>query len=140
MIFIFSGLNYTQQFCMAVTNSVVNPFTLHDVAVEASIYFSHFNPNPTLCPSLSPLVDKCHSMFVIYYYFVTNLLAYCLSMNNYLHRYIQLLHQKLYQLSSSDYEEYVGILYSAYSAFTMTPEGNTMFKDWLQSVRRYVTF
>lgn len=53
-------------------------------------------------------------------------------------RYIQLLHQKLYQLSSSDYEDYVGILYSAYGAFAMTPEGTTMFKEWLQSVRRYL--
>jgi len=106
------GPNYTQQFCLAVTNSVVNPFTLHDVAMEAIMYMGHFNPNPTMCPTLSPLVEKCHSM------------------------YIQLLHQKLYQLSSSDYEEYVGILYSAYGAFAMTPEGSTMFKDWLQSVRR----
>ncbi|XP_025198718.1 zinc finger SWIM domain-containing protein 8-like [Melanaphis sacchari] len=106
------GPNYTQQFCLAVTNSVVNPFTLHDVAMEAVMYMGHFNPNPTMCPTLSPLVEKCHSM------------------------YIQLLHQKLYQLSSADYEEYVGILYSAYGAFAMTPEGGTMFKDWLQSVRR----
>lgn len=53
-----------------------------------------------------------------------------------MYRYIQLLHQKLYQLSSSDYEEYVGILHSAYGAFAMTSEGITMFKDWLQSVRR----
>ncbi|XP_050525577.1 zinc finger SWIM domain-containing protein 8 homolog [Daktulosphaira vitifoliae] len=106
------GANYTQQFCMAVTNSVVNPFILHDVAMEAALYMAHFNPSPTMCPSLSPLVEKCHTM------------------------YIQLLHQKLYQLSSSDYEDYVGILYSAYGAFAMTPEGSAMFKDWLQSVKR----
>lgn len=52
------------------------------------------------------------------------------------YRYIQLLHQKLYQLASSDYEEYVGILFSAYGAFAMTPEGISMFKEWLQTVRR----
>lgn len=70
--YIFScslGIHYTQQFCLAVTNSVVNPFTLHDVALEAAMYFGHYNPNPTLCPSLSPLIEKCHSMFVIFYYF-----------------------------------------------------------------------
>ncbi|XP_050442654.1 zinc finger SWIM domain-containing protein 8 homolog isoform X2 [Adelges cooleyi] len=106
------GVNYTQQFCMAVTNSVVNPFILHDVAMEAVLYMAHYNPSPTMCPSLSPLVEKCHTM------------------------YIQLLHQKLYQLSSSDYEDYVSILYSAYGAFAMTSEGTAMFKDWLQSVRR----
>jgi len=50
---------------MAVTNSVVNPFTLHDVAIEAVMYMGHFNPNPTICPTLSPLVEKCHSMLVI---------------------------------------------------------------------------
>ncbi|VVC41169.1 Hypothetical protein CINCED_3A020249 [Cinara cedri] len=106
------GANYTQQFCIAVTNSVVNPFTLHDVAMETVIYMRHFSPNPTMCPSLGPLIEKCHSM------------------------YIQLLHQKLYQLSSPDYEEYVGILFSAYGAFAITPEGSIMFKDWLQTVRR----
>lgn len=56
------GTNYTQQFCMTVTNSVVNPFILHDVAMEAALYMAHFNPSPTMCPSLSPLVEKCHTM------------------------------------------------------------------------------
>lgn len=107
------------------------------------MYMGHFNPNPTMCPTLSPLVEKCHSMFVLLlyvykYYAVLNQLV-----NEYLlftRRYIQLLHQKLYQLSSADYEEYVGIMYSAYGAFAMTPEGSTMFKDWLQSVRRLALY
>jgi len=61
----FTGPNYTQQFCLAVTNSVVNPFTLHDVAMEAVMYMGLFSHNPVMCPTLSPLVEKCHSMFVL---------------------------------------------------------------------------
>ncbi|CAI6367215.1 unnamed protein product [Macrosiphum euphorbiae] len=81
--------------------------------MEAVMYMGHFSPTPTICSTLSPLVEKCHSMYII-----------------------QLLHQKSYQLSATDYEEYVGRLYSAYGAFAMTPEGGTMFKDWLQSGRK----
>lgn len=106
--------------------------------MEAVMYMGHFNPNPTMCPTLSPLIEKCHSMFVILFYLYSSLLYYSVKLIKFclIHRYIQLLHQKLYQLSTSDYEEYVGILYSAYGAFAMTPEGSNIFKDWLQSVRR----
>lgn len=51
-------------------------------------------------------------------------------------RYIQCIHQKLYQLTSADYEEFSNIILSARAAFHLTPEGNAQFKDWLQSIRR----
>lgn len=52
-------------------------------------------------------------------------------------RYIQCIHQKLYHLTSADYEEFANIILSARAAFQITPEGNAQFKDWLQSIRRY---
>lgn len=52
-------------------------------------------------------------------------------------RYIQCIHQKLYQLTHSDYEEFANIILSARAAFQITPEGTAQFKDWLQSIRRY---
>jgi hypothetical protein len=52
-------------------------------------------------------------------------------------RYIQCMHQKLYHLTTADYEEFVNIVCSARAAFQITPEGNTQFKEWLQSIRRY---
>jgi hypothetical protein len=52
-------------------------------------------------------------------------------------RYIQCMHQKLYHLTTADYEDFVNIVCSARAAFQITPEGNTQFKEWLQSIRRY---
>ena len=56
---------------------------------------------------------------------------------SYVHRYIQCMHQKLYHLTTADYEDFVNIVCSARAAFQITPEGNTQFKEWLQSIRRY---
>ncbi|XP_013138689.1 PREDICTED: zinc finger SWIM domain-containing protein 8-like [Papilio polytes] len=51
-------------------------------------------------------------------------------------RYIQCIHQKLYHLTPLEYEEFVGIVLSARTAFQLTPEGHTQFKEWLASLRR----
>lgn len=53
-------------------------------------------------------------------------------------RYIQCIHQKLYHLTQSDYEEFASIILAARAAFQITPEGNAQFKDWLQSIKRLV--
>lgn len=53
-------------------------------------------------------------------------------------RYIQCFHQKLYHLTSADYEDFANIILAARAAFQITPEGNAQFKDWLQTIRRYV--
>jgi hypothetical protein len=47
------------------------------------------------------------------------------------------MHQKLYHLTTADYEDFVNIVCSARAAFQITPDGNTQFKEWLQSIRRY---
>jgi hypothetical protein len=46
------------------------------------------------------------------------------------------MHQKLYHLTSTDYEDFVSIVMSARLAFQITPDGSTQFKEWLQSIRR----
>ncbi|GAB0088990.1 hypothetical protein DMENIID0001_034600 [Sergentomyia squamirostris] len=50
--------------------------------------------------------------------------------------YIQCIHQKLYHLSTADYEEICSIILVARAAFQITPEGNAQFKDWLGQIRR----
>lgn len=50
------------------------------------------------------------------------------------------MHQKLYHLTAADYEDFVSIVCAARAAFQITPEGNTQFKEWLQSIRRLTTF
>lgn len=62
--------------------------------------------------ALTPLVQKCQQM------------------------YIQCMHQKLYHLTAADYEDFVNIVCAARTAFQITPEGSTQFKEWLQSIRR----
>lgn len=64
--------------------------------------------------ALTPLVQKCQQM------------------------YIQCMHQKLYHLTPADYEDFVSIVCAARAAFQITPEGSAQFKEWLQSIRRYV--
>lgn len=56
----------------------------------------------------------------------------------FIYRYIQCIHQKLYHLTVADYEEFTSTIMSARTAFQITPDGNTQFKDWLQSIRRYL--
>lgn len=51
-------------------------------------------------------------------------------------RYIQCMHQKLYHLTAGDYEEFASIVCAARAAFQINPEGNTQFKEWLQSIKR----
>lgn len=109
------GTQYLHHFCVSAVNSIVSPFVLHDVAIEAAQYLSRNNPSLTmqhLRSSLLPLVQKCQQM------------------------YFQCMHQKLYHLTSADYDEFVSIVCAARAAFQITPDGSTQFKEWLQSIRR----
>lgn len=109
------GSHYLHHFCVCAVNSIVNPFVLHDVAIEAAQYLSRNNPGLVmqhLRTALMPLVSKCQQM------------------------YIQCMHQKLYHLTSADYEDFVTIVLAARAAFQITPEGSAQFKEWLSSIRR----
>lgn len=46
------------------------------------------------------------------------------------------MHQKLYHLVSPDYEDFANVVRAARTAFHITPEGHTQFKEWLQSIKR----
>ncbi|XP_030746209.1 zinc finger SWIM domain-containing protein 8 isoform X2 [Sitophilus oryzae] len=109
------GSHYLHHFCVCAVNSIVSPFVLHDVAIEAAQYLARNNPGLVmqhLRTALMPLVTKCQQM------------------------YIQCMHQKLYHLTSADYEDFVSIVCAARAAFQITPEGTTQFKEWLSSIRR----
>ncbi|XP_037921844.1 zinc finger SWIM domain-containing protein 8-like, partial [Hermetia illucens] len=109
------GTQYLHQFCVCAVNSIVSPFVLHDVAIESAHYLGRSNPQLVmqhLRSALAPLVQKCQQM------------------------YIQCIHQKLYHLTQSDYEEFASIILAARAAFQITPEGNAQFKDWIQSIKR----
>ncbi|XP_060523765.1 zinc finger SWIM domain-containing protein 8 homolog [Cylas formicarius] len=109
------GSQYLHHFCVCTVNSIVSPFVLHDVAIEAAQYLSRNNPGLVmqhLRTALTPLVNKCQQM------------------------YIQCMHQKLYHLTPADYEDFVSIVCSARAAFQITPDGSAQFKEWLASIRR----
>nr|CAI5864383.1 unnamed protein product [Callosobruchus analis] len=109
------GTQYLHHFCVCAVNSIVSPFVLHDVAIEAAQYLSRNNPQllmQHLRTALTPLVQKCQQM------------------------YIQCMHQKLYHLTAADYEDFVSIVCAARAAFQITPDGSAQFKEWLQSIRR----
>lgn len=60
-----AGTQYLHQFCVCALNSIVSPFILHDVALEAAHYLSRNNPGlimQHLRSALTPLVQKCQQM------------------------------------------------------------------------------
>ncbi|XP_073943039.1 zinc finger SWIM domain-containing protein 8 homolog isoform X2 [Choristoneura fumiferana] len=110
------GAQYLHQFCVCAVNSVVSPFVLYELCVESAHWLARGGPHHLVMQhlrgTLAPLVQKCQQM------------------------YIQCIHQKLYHLTPVEYEEFVSIVLSARTAFQLTPEGNTQFKEWLASLRR----
>lgn len=59
------GTQYLHQYCMCAVNSIVSPFVLHDVAIEAAHYLARNNPTLVLQhlrSALAPLVTKCQQM------------------------------------------------------------------------------
>lgn len=59
------GTQYLHQFCVCAVNSIVSPFVLHDVAVEAAHHLARNNPTMVmqhLRSALTPLVQKCQQM------------------------------------------------------------------------------
>lgn len=60
------------QLCVCAVNSIVSPFVLHDMALEAAHYLSpdnHYGTNggmvmQHLRTTLTPLVHKCQQMWV----------------------------------------------------------------------------
>lgn len=46
------------------------------------------------------------------------------------------MHQMLYHLTASDYEEFANVVVSARTALQLTPEGTVQFKEWLQCIKR----
>ncbi|KAI8424311.1 hypothetical protein MSG28_002860 [Choristoneura fumiferana] len=109
------GAQYLHQFCVCAVNSVVSPFVLYELCVESAHWLARGGPHHLVMQhlrgTLAPLVQKCQQM------------------------YIQCIHQKLYHLTPVEYEEFVSIVLSARTAFQLTPEGNTQFKEWLASLR-----
>lgn len=61
------GNQYLHQLCICTVNSIVSPFVLHDVALEAAHYLARSNPTLVLQhlrSALAPLVHKCQQMLV----------------------------------------------------------------------------
>lgn len=63
--FFSAGTQYLHKFCVYVVNSIVSPFILHEVAIEAAHYLARNNPSlilQHLRSSLTLLVQKCQQM------------------------------------------------------------------------------
>lgn len=123
------GLPYLQTFLAGVMNTVISPFLLQDLTFECAKYFAlsqNFpglpaNQNPSYTavvqqiranPSLMQMVNLCYRM------------------------YYQCIHQKLFHLTTNDYEDFVNILVHARRAFHWTPEGVQSYSQLLLSIKR----
>ena len=106
--------------------------SLQDLTFECAKYFAlsqNFpglpaNQNPSYTavvqqiranPSLMQMVNLCYRM------------------------YYQCIHQKLFHLTTNDYEDFVNILVHARRAFHWTPEGVQSYSQLLLSIKRWVT-
>lgn len=60
------GTQYLHQLVICTVNSIVSPFILHDVALEAAHYLARNNPGLVIqhlrSALLAPLVHKCQQM------------------------------------------------------------------------------
>ncbi|XP_042239030.1 zinc finger SWIM domain-containing protein 8 homolog isoform X2 [Homarus americanus] len=110
------GQQYLHQFCMCSVNSVVSPFVLQELAVEAAHYLARHSPalfhQQLRSPILQPLVQKCQQMF------------------------LQCTHLKMYYITPTEYDEFISIILAARSAYQMTPGGIVQFNELLQALRR----
>ncbi|CAH1795555.1 unnamed protein product [Owenia fusiformis] len=110
------GISCLQQFCGSITNSVMSPFVIQDIAIEIAHYLARNNPAQVTqqlrSPLLNTLVQKCLQMF------------------------IQCAHQRLHHISQAEYDEFVTIICSARNAFCMTPGGMVQFNELLTNLRR----
>ncbi|KAK7073230.1 Zinc finger SWIM domain-containing protein 8 [Halocaridina rubra] len=110
------GQQYLHQFCMCSVNSVVSPFVLQELAVEAAQYLARHSPalfhQQLRSQILQPLVQKCQQMF------------------------LQCTHLKMYYITPTEYDEFVSIILAARSAYQMTPGGMVQFNELLQALRR----
>lgn len=65
------GTQYMHQLCICAVNSIVSPFVLHHVALEAAQYLARNNPALILqhlrSALLAPLVHKCQQMLVSFF-------------------------------------------------------------------------
>ncbi|ENN80976.1 hypothetical protein YQE_02611, partial [Dendroctonus ponderosae] len=62
-----AGTHHLHHFCVCALNSIVSPFVLHDVAIEAAQHLSRNNPGLVmqhLRTALLPLVSKCQQMYI----------------------------------------------------------------------------
>jgi len=64
------GTQYMHQLCICAVNSIVSPFVLHHVALEAAQYLARNNPALIVqhlrSALLAPLVHKCQQMLVLF--------------------------------------------------------------------------
>ena len=51
-------------------------------------------------------------------------------------RFTACAHLKMYHITPTDYDEFIGIIRAARSAFQLTPGGMVQFNELLQSLRR----
>lgn len=65
------GTQYMHQICICAVNSIVSPFVLHHVALEAAQYLARNNPALIVqhlrSALLAPLVHKCQQMLVLFF-------------------------------------------------------------------------
>lgn len=110
------GMHYVQQFCLAAVTGISSPFVLQDIAVETAQYLAQNNHQQACSnlrlPFLQPIVQKCLQM------------------------YIHFIHNRLYHLHPSDYDDFVTLVQNSRTAFCMTPGGLLQFNEVLQSIRR----
>uniref|UniRef100_A0A8C4QF69 Zinc finger, SWIM-type containing 8 n=1 Tax=Eptatretus burgeri TaxID=7764 RepID=A0A8C4QF69_EPTBU len=110
------GISHVQQFCMGAAKGLLSPFVLQELIVEALQFLSRTNPtglhSHLRSPALSQLIQRCQQTFR------------------------QCIEHRLYHISPVDYDDFVGLICCARTAFFLTPVGVGQFNEVLQGLRR----
>ncbi|CAG0915760.1 unnamed protein product [Notodromas monacha] len=142
------GSAYIHRFCLSAVHSVVSPFVLVDLSLEAASYLSRQSTgngagvscigvnigagalgtsganNSNGAMSVQSLAHHLRSPML------SPLVQRCQQM------FIQCTHQRLYHITPGEYEDFVSIVRTARTAFQMTLGGPTQFQELLQSLKR----
>ncbi|XP_071953686.1 zinc finger SWIM domain-containing protein 8-like isoform X2 [Antedon mediterranea] len=110
------GASHVQQYCLSVPNIIFSPYVLQEIVTESAQFLSnvHHTPlqNTLRTPPLTHIIQKCQQM------------------------YMQCIHQRMNHINQHEYEEVLGIMRNAQSAFLMSPCGGSQFQDFLNNLHR----
>lgn len=87
-------------------------------------------------------IFHCYDLFLLYCFLYYFSFTICLSNINikFCFRFFLYLHNKLYNMTQYEEDEFINMAQLAHKAFSVSVDGPYRYQEWLQSLRRYEIF